>query len=52
MVSTHTRGNINRAEYKRVNTYIFIGMRIQSTDDATKKDVLAILWSLKRMIIS
>jgi hemoglobin len=31
---------------------IFIALDKQSTDDDTKKDVLAILWSLKGMIIS
>lgn len=52
MVSTHTGMNISPAEYMHVIDDIFIALGNQSIDDDTKKDVLAILWSLKSMIIS
>ena len=52
MVTTHTGMNISPAEYMHVIDDIFIAMDKQSINDATKKDVLSILWSLKAMIIS
>jgi hemoglobin len=52
MVSTHTGMNISPVEYMHVMDDIFIAMDKQSINDDTKKDVLAILWSLKSMIIS
>lgn len=52
MISTHTGMNISPAEYMHVIDDIFIALDKQSIDDDTKKDVLAILWSLKDMIIS
>ena len=52
MVTTHTGMNISPAEYMHVIDDIFIAMDKQAINDATKKDVLAILWSLKTMIIS
>lgn len=52
MVTTHTGMNISPAEYMHVIDDIFIALDKQSIDDDTKKEVLAILWSLKGMIIS
>ncbi len=52
MISAHTGMNISPAEYMHVMDDIFIALDKQSIDDNTKKDVLAILWSLKGMIIS
>ncbi|MEO6683982.1 MAG: group 1 truncated hemoglobin, partial [Ginsengibacter sp.] len=52
MVTTHTGMNISPAEYMHVIDDIFLAMDKQSFDDNIKKDVLAILWSLKGMIIS
>ena len=52
MVSTHTGMNISPAEYMHVIDDIFSALDKQSIDDDTKKDVLAILWALKGMIIS
>lgn len=52
MVTTHTGMNISPAEYMHVIDDIFIALDKQSINDETKKDVLAILWSLKDMIIS
>lgn len=51
MVTTHTGMNISPAEYMHVIDDIFIALDKQSINDETKKDVLAILWSLKEMII-
>lgn len=51
MVSTHTGMNISPAEYMHVVDDIFIAMDKQGINENTKKDVLAILWSLKDMII-
>lgn len=44
--------NISPAGYMHVIDDIFIALDKQSINDETKKDVLAILWSLKDMIIS
>lgn len=52
MVSTHTGMNISPAEYMHAMDDIFSAMDKESIDEDTKKDVLAILWSLKDMIIS
>lgn len=52
MVTTHTGMNISPAEYMHVIDDIFIALDKQSIDEDTKKDVLAILWSLKEMIIA
>jgi hemoglobin len=52
MVTTHTGMNISPAEYMHVIDDIFIALDKQSINEDTKKDVLAILWSLKDMIIS
>jgi len=52
MITTHTGMNISPEEYMHAIDDIFIALDKQSIDDDTKKDVLAILWSLKDMIIS
>ncbi|HET8838685.1 MAG TPA: group 1 truncated hemoglobin [Flavobacteriaceae bacterium] len=52
MLTTHTGMNISPAEYMHVMDDIFLALDKQSIDDNTKKYVLAILWSLKDMIIS
>ena len=52
MITAHKGMNISPAEYMHAIDDIFIALDIQSVDDNTKKDVLAILWSLKDMIIS
>lgn len=52
MITTHTGMNISPAEYMHVIDDIFSALDKQSIKDETKKDVLAILWSLKDMIIS
>lgn len=51
MVTTHTGMNISPAEYMHVMDDIFFALDQQAVDETTKKDVLAILWSLKGMII-
>ncbi len=52
MITTHTGMNISPGEYMHAIDDIFSALDKQSIDDDTKKDVLAILWSLKDMIIS
>lgn len=52
MVSAHTGMNINPTEYMHVMDDIFVALDKNGIDESTKKDVLAILWSLKGMIIS
>ena len=52
MITTHSGMNISPAEYMHAIDDIFIAMDKQSIAEDTKKDVLAILWSLKGMIIS
>jgi hemoglobin len=52
MVTTHTGMNISAAEYMHVVDDILKVLDEHKSDDASKKDVLAILWSLKDMIIS
>lgn len=52
MLTTHTGMNISPEEYMHVMDDIFIALEKQSFDEEVKKDVLAILWSLKGMIIS
>lgn len=52
MVSAHTGMNINPTEYMHVMDDIFAALDKNGIDESTKKDVLAILWSLKGMIIS
>jgi hemoglobin len=52
MVKTHTGMNISPAEYMHVMDDIFAALDKNSIDEDSKKDVLAILWSLKGMIVS
>ncbi len=52
MITTHTGMNISPEEYMHVIDDIFIALDKNAMTDETKKDVLAILWSLKGMIIA
>lgn len=52
MATAHTGMNINPAEYMHVMDDIFMALDKNAIDEETKKDVLAILWSLKGMIMS
>ena len=52
MPTTHKGMNINQAEYMCVVDDILLVLDQHKATDDTKKDVLAILWSLKDMIIS
>lgn len=52
MVTAHKGMNISPAEYMHTIDDIFAALDKNSIDDDTKKDVLAILWSLKGMIVS
>ena len=52
MVSAHTGMNISPAEYMHVVDDIFTALDKNAINEDTKKDVLAILWSLKGMIIA
>ncbi|MFK5959584.1 MAG: group 1 truncated hemoglobin [Lutibacter sp.] len=52
MVTAHKGMNISPAEYMNVVDDIFIALDKNGIDETSKKDVLAILWSLKGMIIS
>jgi len=52
MVRAHTGMNISPAEYMHVIDDIFIALDKNAINEDTKKDVLAILWSLKSMIIA
>jgi hemoglobin len=51
MVSTHTGMNITAAEYMHVVDDILEVLTKHQIDDVSKNEVLAILWSLKGMII-
>ena len=52
MTTTHTGMNISPEEYMHVIDDIFDALDKNSINEDTKKEVLAILWSLKGMIIS
>jgi len=52
MTTTHTGMNINPGEYMYVIDDIFDALDKNGIDEDSKKDVLAILWSLKGMILS
>ena len=52
MPTTHRGMNISPTEYMHVVDDILKVLDKHKADDETKKDVLAILWSLKDMIIS
>ena len=51
MVSTHTGMNITAAEYMHVVDDILSVLNQRNIDDISKNEVLAILWSLKGMIM-
>jgi hemoglobin len=51
MVSTHTGMNITAADYMHVVDDILEVLNNRQIDDVSKNEVLAILWSLKGMII-
>lgn len=51
MPEAHTGMNISRAEYMHVVDDIMVVLDKHNIDEETKKDVLAILWSLKEMIV-
>ncbi|MGM0408782.1 MAG: group I truncated hemoglobin [Bacteroidota bacterium] len=52
MPTTHQGMNISAAEYMHVIDDIMGVLEKHNIDDASKKDVLAILWSLKETIMS
>ncbi len=52
MQTTHKGMNISPAEYMHVIDDIFGALDKNNIDEDSKKDVLAILWSLKGLIIS
>lgn len=52
MPTTHKGMNISPAEYMYVIDDIMTVLDNHKKDDETKKDVLAILWSLKGLIIA
>ncbi len=52
MVTAHTGMNISASEYMHVIDDIFLALDKNNMTEETKKDVLAILWSLKGMIIA
>lgn len=51
MVTTHTGMNITAAEYMHAVDDILEVLNKRQIDEASKNEVLAILWSLKGMII-
>jgi len=51
MPEAHTGMNISRSEYMHAVDDIMVVLEKHSIDEETKKDVLAILWSLKEMIV-
>lgn len=52
MVTAHTGMNISPGEYMHTVDDILVVLERHDIDEATKKDVLSILWSLKGMIIA
>lgn len=52
MPEAHKGMNISPGEYMHVIDDIFMALDKHSIDEATKKDVLSILWSLKGTIIA
>lgn len=51
MITTHTGMNITAAEYMHVVDDILSVLNDRQIDETTKNEVLAILWSLKGMIM-
>ncbi|HUH28732.1 group 1 truncated hemoglobin [Gelidibacter sp.] len=52
MVTAHTGMNVSPSEYMHAMDDIFLALDKNNISEESKKDVLAILWSLKGMIIS
>jgi hemoglobin len=52
MPTTHRGMNINPTEYMHVVDDILMVLSKRAVDENSRKDVLAILWSLKDMIIA
>ncbi|WP_372772439.1 group 1 truncated hemoglobin [Mangrovibacterium sp.] len=52
MPETHRGMNISPGEYMHVMDDIFVVLSKHQIDEESQKDVLAILWSLKGMIIA
>jgi hemoglobin len=52
MVTAHTGMNISRGEFTHVIDDILEVLEHNHIDEESKKDVLAILWSLKSMVVS
>lgn len=52
MVTAHTGMNVSPSEYMHAIDDIFLALDKNNISEESKKDVLAILWSLKGMIIS
>ena len=52
MITTHTGMNISPGEYYHVMDDIMLALDANGIDEESKKDVLAVLWSLKGMIVS
>ena len=52
MPTTHKGMNINPTEYMHVVDDILMVLDKHNVDEESKKDVLAVLWSLKDMIIA
>lgn len=52
MPTTHKGMNISSGEYMAAMDDIMLALDKHSIDDNSKKEVLAILWSLKEMIIA
>ncbi|MGK2863230.1 MAG: group I truncated hemoglobin [Chitinophagaceae bacterium] len=52
MPTTHRGMNISPAEYMHVIDDIMLVLEKHKVDEESRKDVLAILWSLKTMIIA
>jgi len=52
MVTAHKGMNISPAEYMHVIDDIFVALDKNLVSEDSKKEVLAILWSLKGMIVS
>ena len=52
MITTHTGMNISPGEYYHVMDDIMLALEANGIDEESKKDVLAVLWSLKGMIVS
>ena len=51
MEATHTGMNISEAEYMHTMDDIMLALEKHQIDEESKKEVLAILWSLKGMIM-